>query len=475
MRHLALTAYRRVLPAGTRKKIRRLRERVSLEAGYGALLIRTIFDRGFRSEYERRVAHTPRMSRLVRVRISNDMRSAAPGAQQSENSSFIAESIDVLYVSSTVSVDLVKDAVALREGGLGRVALLHGGQGFNAEFAFREFASTLQYQSLLHLAEVVDLVRPKVCIVRRGDPYAAAVAAMFSNAPVVYRPYDFVNRYDPDKIDGMFPAGGPHEAERFIIGESRAIYHMGWNSVADFIREHLGFNGPMASIHPGCMDYFAPTAKHRRLSDEDGELHVVYAAGLPPIGADPRKLGYADQLGKFRALAEQGIHLHVHAPYTDAEMWERQLKPYAELAAESRFVHIEEVLEYPDLVSTLTRYDYAYCFFDTDKVDWAPEFRGGIGNNVFTYLESGLPLITSPESVGVAEIVNRTGCGIVVETAMLGGLEQMIRSADKERLSQKVELARKSWAYPTSKLSDMLRGVMSGVGEDSHRKKMRHN
>ncbi len=362
---------------------------------------------------------------------------------------------DVLYVSSKLSVDAIKDAIALRRDGGLECTILYSADSGNRDLATKYDIKLLPYEDYWGMVNLLAQFRSPLTIARRGEPAETALVSLFGPGKIVYKPYDFVLRY-PREIERP----ERYFAEEFVLQRADGLIHFHEDGVALYLKERYGYGQPAIQVRPGCMDEFCIRPGDPKLSELDGEIHLVYAAGLARSYSDLRKVGDSDHYDEFVQMLEQGLHLHVYIAYQRPSDRNGGLRHYFDLADRYDNFHIEETLPYSELVRELTRYDYAYDYFAmrsrTMRLDEDVLFRG-LSNQFYTYLDAGLPVICSHECLGMAELVQRYQLGVILDAGEIGHLGSILHGLDRDTLVANTASARPHLLYESDKLVSFVR------------------
>jgi hypothetical protein len=215
------------------------------------------------------------------------------------------------------------------------------------------------------------------------------------------------------------------------------VYHFFDPAAVEELRASVGFTAPAFELPPACVREFFPRTERTRLSSIDGELHVAYTAGFP-LEADG-VVGYLESLPeKLETLLAAGIHVHV---YSRGWRVSDIHSAFDRVVRDPRF-HLEPAAQYDDLVEQLTAYDWGYYHFDLSRIAVRGGFERFASNGFFTFLEAGLPIVTSPETPTYAELVDRYAAGLVVDQAGWSSIPDALRSADSEAMRVGARAAR---------------------------------
>ncbi|TSC59245.1 MAG: hypothetical protein Greene041619_81 [Candidatus Peregrinibacteria bacterium Greene0416_19] len=339
---------------------------------------------------------------------------------------------DIVYLGS-LKADAHKDLAALRQFGPRlRITVI-----LFARSVPREQRFILQYAdsivSIGNQAELVEFllsVDARAVVMQGGDDVPALLNTCMYPGRLVWQVRDTTLRIPREYLENLL-----YERAKYIAERADAIvsFHdeSGWRNIAGFVR----FRSPPCCIPPMCVLSIGPRRCIPKLSDADGEAHLVYAGGAGSRGGS--RMGsvlftHADFTDKFRVIAEQGIHLHLYSPHLKRE--NEANRDYFELQRACRYFHIEPVLPFEELLIAITRYDWGIT-----HVTWQPEFLipgfdRAVQNGLTQHIQAGLPVIVSPTAYGNADLVMRTHRGLVVAEADMPRLKQiLLQSADLPR------------------------------------------
>ena len=170
--------------------------------------------------------------------------------------------------------------------------------------------------------------------------------------------------------------------------------------VRDYILKRYGINpGFDLVFHSYVSEDLVPRRFARKLSDEDGEIHIVYAGTITS-----RIEGHHYDLRDiFREIAEGGFHIHIFAARED--------DAYRRLANGEKLIHYHGHLDQRVLLQELTKYDYGWAgfndAFNKEHLDVT------LPNKAFEYISCGLPILTLPHKT-LSEFVEEHQVGIVI-------------------------------------------------------------
>ena len=170
-----------------------------------------------------------------------------------------------------------------------------------------------------------------------------------------------------------------------------------------------------------------PNHFQRKLSERDGQIHVVYIGTVTSKVED----SHYDLRDIFREIADQGIHLHMYV-----SIWGARDKAYRHLADENDFIHYHGHLDQRILLYEITKYDYGWAGFNVNQKN-RKHLDVALPNKVFEYIACGLPVLAFPHK-NLAEFLGRFKVGLVFNSVdeMASQIENMeIKGIRKHVLS----------------------------------------
>ena len=137
-----------------------------------------------------------------------------------------------------------------------------------------------------------------------------------------------------------------------------------------------------------------------KLSETDGELHIVYQGVISSTGYR------APLLDLFKKITGMGINMHIYG-IGDEEVKKR----YRDVSRSDNLLHFNEAVSQEKLMWELTKYDYGIIPFNPPESE-REHFDTMMPNKLFDYLVAGLPVI-APDSVALKRFVTRERCGTI--------------------------------------------------------------
>jgi len=331
---------------------------------------------------------------------------------------------DVIYCG-TFKPDAEKDLVALRKvrPGLHITALLSGLNVHPGKFfVFRLCDRVVFWNTHDELLQYLHSIKARALVFQGGDDHAIA--------PVVCQwPGRFVwqVRESHLRIPRKYLESAMYEQAVDIAERADAMVSFHRKEAWDSLRNAVHFRSMPQSIPPLCVPELGPKKRMRKLSGDDGEIHIIYASGLSPVGGVTSHgihFTNGDLYTKFRSIVAQGIHLHVYAPPMDC--YSTKYKEYFGLAQHSSYLHIERTIPFTQLLTEFTRYDWAILHVTWQLNLFNPGFEYPIQNGLMGPIQSGIPIIVSPTAKGNAELVERYKRGLVVVEEDISRLREIL-------------------------------------------------
>lgn len=255
-----------------------------------------------------------------------------------------------------------------------------------------------------------------------------------SNKPVVFDSQDFTGiSFGLENLDNK-----TKEDEKYCFEHATGICHKGPKFEIDYYRQHgYEISCPEIQWMDYCDEDLFADANIKKLSEEDGEIHLVHTG---TISTDPKyRYKYLIPLGK--KLAKQKIHLHVY-PSNSFEY--RTSKEYLELDRKEKYFHFHDYVPYRELNNKIAKYDWHSHILEyfVGPMFTPEKQKVSMGNKLFTSLEAGLPMIVSPNLQCIKELAEKYQVGIIVKDEDLNRLKEIIENQDYNEFRKNILKAR---------------------------------
>jgi glycosyltransferase involved in cell wall biosynthesis len=148
-----------------------------------------------------------------------------------------------------------------------------------------------------------------------------------------------------------------------------------------------------------------PSQLRRKLSEKDGETHIVYIGTVTSRIKD----SHYDLREIFRKMATYGMHIHMYV-----SIWGLKDKAYQHLAEESNLIHYHGHLDQRSLLHEITQYDYGWAGFNMNLKN-RKHLDVALPNKVFEYIACGLPVLAFKHK-NIMAYLTRHNVGLVFDT-----------------------------------------------------------
>ena len=228
-----------------------------------------------------------------------------------------------------------------------------------------------------------------------NEPDELTVVALACDTPVVHDTHDLISlKYEGNKDISFFEgianrgAAGRVYTTPYQMEEARSLY---------------GMTGPSIVYYNYASRADLPKRILPKLSDKDGDIHIVYEGGIAGIDGKHR-----DFTSPFFDLANKGIHIHIYPPSScDKEI--------AKQYSSHNNIHFHNSISPRQIMEIMTQYDYGIIPFNLAKGNNS-FLDTTIANKLFEYLAAGLPVIASPLKSYIDYFQNNP-VGIIYNTA----------------------------------------------------------
>lgn len=369
----------------------------------------------------------------------------------------------LLYIAGGVTPDMIKDVIALRHCRSNlHCTLMAFGLGHVSELAQRYFDRIVLCQNHIDMIRRLLEFRADVCIVHHRGLTGSwtPLIRLFWDGRLIFRAYPLHARSPrgvmiQQKLDNDINFVG----EQYLLEHVDGIYHPYSDKAIDALRQEMNIRCSALTVRSECMLELGPFEHLKRLSEKDGEIHLVYAAGLSRR-RNGQLLGpsHSDHFEKWQTIVGQKLHLHVYVPQIITHQNKDGFEDYFRLAARSPYFHIETPLSYDRLLVELTKYDWAFHHFDFDRYPLRAEFAYGGSNGFYTHIQAGNLLLCSPSQPLYAEIVKRYGIGLVIQTDQWGQLRECLEKFDRRPLEGNLKKAQKELTFDDKALFHLVFG-----------------
>jgi glycosyltransferase involved in cell wall biosynthesis len=192
-----------------------------------------------------------------------------------------------------------------------------------------------------------------------------------------------------------------------------------------------------------------PNSSKRKLSEADGNIHIVYEGTLSSFPGD-----HYDLKDIFADLARHGYHIHIYDSHSNQD--------YARLADTNDSIRYHGHADPRELLFEMTQYDYGWAGFNVTRNK--EHMDVALPNKLFEYLASQLPVLSFPHKAQ-KEFIQANGVGLVFED--LNDLDNQIKDVGvARRLGNNVSKKRPDFTMEANigRVLDLYGSLLEGKG-----------
>lgn len=259
-----------------------------------------------------------------------------------------------------------------------------------------------------------------------------------SSKPVVFDGQDFTGIVSGiENLDKK-----TRDDEKYCFEHADGIVRKGPPFEINYYRQHgYKINCPETQWMGYCDEDLFADMNVIKLSDEDGEIHLVFTGS---ISTDPN-YRYKYFISLIKELAKQKIHFHIYP----APLEYKISKEYLELDQKEKYFHFHKPVPYKDLSKEIAKYDWGIidasvmlpATFESKR--WTIERRmTTLANKLFSYMEAGIPIIVAKMLVAMKAIVEENQIGFSIDNNEINKFGELIKDYDYLELKKNVRKTR---------------------------------
>lgn len=284
---------------------------------------------------------------------------------------------------------------------------------------------------LLHLRDHVDLAHA-------FGPYSLypGILRRETDIPLIDDLKDInVSYFGLEPPFAYFRKDLPHE--RYLMENAQGIIASSFEAPAAY-REYGIAQRPPGIFFPIYCDNDLFTERQKPFDPED--IHIVYVGGVVGSHRDPRVYGTIQFHPVIEQLSTQRIHFHIYpAPSTLPEDYEE----YRDMARTNPFLHLHDPVPQAQLADEIAKYDFGWlAFYLEDTSRRFNKLGRGTSVKLFNYLESGVPLIMSPDLAFQAFMARRYEGALIIDKPEIARLGELIREMDYPEMERRLKARR---------------------------------
>jgi phenylacetate-coenzyme A ligase PaaK-like adenylate-forming protein/Flp pilus assembly protein TadD/glycosyltransferase involved in cell wall biosynthesis len=372
--------------------------------------------------------------------------SALKGKVEAPTIEITEKPLNILFVQEAPCIRNYKMATALRSRGH-RVSLAYTKARLSQMY---KGLSDDVYDENIHIAnfrQIWDISKNYDIVHCHNEPDILTVAALAGDAPVVHDTHDLISlraNGDPNLsyFEGVANRGaaGRVYSTPYQLEEAKRLY---------------GINGPSLVFYNYASEADLPHNFLPKLSDQDGNVHIVYEGG---IGGN----GHRDFSSLFVDLANQGIYIHIYPTFYN--------KDIAQHFSTFEKIHYNTPLSPKEIIEQMTQYDFGIIPFNLEKGN-KRFLDSTIANKLFEYLAAGLPVIASPLETYI-DYFKKTPVGITFEN-----IQDIIENIPRlKEIAEKTDFSKQIFTYEgeIGRFEQFYREIMGQAARPEDDKRKRH-
>lgn len=313
---------------------------------------------------------------------------------------------EIVFVKTNPQLRIFKEALALKKIGRYKLTLL--ATRYDKTLFKDVFDNIIPFKDKAELVQIVKGMKPYIFHAHATPNTIPAIVIENTRVPVVYDPYDFAGlRY------GGIQALQEEErvAERFCLENANGIVNKFSDEALEYYRScGYSISAPVLHYEDYCAEEFTvPLATKPQIPRE---WNIVNVGAIAPANLPRERYGHQQFHNLARLLGDHCVHLHIYPnPYQYGSDF---FKCYEQLAEEVSCFKWHVPVHPFSLSPEICKYHWG-TFILAEPVRNNKQSNLGIGNKIASYLEAGLPILTTDWNGYVAKFVNEMGIGISIE------------------------------------------------------------
>lgn len=265
--------------------------------------------------------------------------------------------------------------------------------------------------------------------------FARTVIENVNNRPVIM-----------DLQDGNIVAGiqnlseRDRERDKYCFENVAGIIHRGPQSEIEYYKKfNYEITCPTYRYLDYCNKEFFADPNTKKLSEKDGEFHLV------SMGAGMNNYDLSHMINR---IVNQKIHYHLYlVPHSWVDT--DRFKILYDLSKSSKYFHMERPISFNKVPQEIAKYDFGVKIDSPDHLaPMQPEYlKIGVPYRRNTYLEAGLPIISSVKWVSISEWTKKHNIGFSIKNELLENLHEKIHKCNYDELRKNVLKLREEMLY----------------------------
>jgi glycosyltransferase involved in cell wall biosynthesis len=277
------------------------------------------------------------------------------------------------------------------------------------------------------MCRIIKENRPQIIHSHNAPDYLTLKAIdVAGEIPVVHDLHEVLSIHN----SGFSAHDDEEKSERYLKEEKRACQESdgriyATDGIRRYIQQRYNVNAQNDIVfYNYASESMMPRHFKKKTSDKDGEMHIVYIGCVTSLVNG----SHYDLREIFKRIADRKIHIHI---YPTSNEITKSNGAYRKLAECNRYIHCHATLDYRELLSEITQYDFGWAGFNGVKN--RKHLQIALPNKVLEYVSSGLPVIAFPHMT-IQRFIERYGIGLIIND--IDELPETLRSANIQQLKE---------------------------------------
>jgi hypothetical protein len=327
----------------------------------------------------------------------------------------------------------------LSRSGIYSTVLVCSKRGYVAKFSDPHFEATFLFRNKWHLRRILLRI-PDVALLHSFAPksYFPDIARLTLNVPFIHDMQDVYAIYY-----GLRPT--LRWLKKELPHEKACLEHAD-GLVAHSLEPNVAYRKYRTQRKPSNLffplycdnDYFCEPGP----CFKDGEIHIVYAGGVAGSHRNPKQYGSIMFQPLIRTLSGQHIHFHIYPSPSNVRA---DYEEYEATAKENPYFHFHEPVAQHKLAGEMSKYDWGILpFFSGQNEQSEDKYKYATTLKLFNFLEAGLPVIVSKDIIYQSWILDRYGCGVLIDGTDIQSLRNKVTPDKRIELLKNLLQARQT-------------------------------
>ena len=247
-----------------------------------------------------------------------------------------------------------------------------------------------------------------------------------------------------DLQDGTIVAGVKNldeqrrKLDKYCFENAAGIIHRGPEFEINYYKKNgYKINCPIISYQDYCNKKFFIQKNPEKLSDQDGETHIVSMGSGMNHYSIPKLI---------KRITKQKIHFHLYlVPYSSLNV--NIYDQCYQLNKTNRYFHLEKTVPFSRIHEELSKYDYGAMILTSEyTIQYQKEYKKTcLSYRLFNWFEAGLPVIMTNWYEYMSDIINKNKVGFSISENEIDELKNIIEKQELKSLINNVYTFREKY------------------------------